>query len=230
MCFSVEANLVAGAVVAPLGVLALREVRDDPAALPLASLPVLFAAHQVTEALVWAGADGTLPQQLADRAAVAYVWFALPVLPLLVPIAVSLVARPDRARWCWPFALLGAVVAVVMGSAVADGIRTSAHDHAIVYHVGLDRPTLWTVLYVVATMGGPLLSGHRWLVAFGLANLVGLTAVALAYVEAFASLWCLHAALSSVLVLVHLVDRRASRSAAERPGLTPPASRRSVRG
>lgn len=58
-------------------------------------------------------------------------------------------------------------------------------------------------------MTGPaLMSGYRSIVAFGVLNLVGLTTVALLYAQAFASLWCVYAALSSVLILLHLRRRR----------------------
>ena len=44
--------------------------------------------------------------------------------------------------------------------------------------------------------------------AFGVLNLVGLVVVAVLYYQAFASLWCIYAAVMSVLVLVHMVRRR----------------------
>ena len=57
-------------------------------------------------------------------------------------------------------------------------------------------------------IGPAVLSAYRSLVAFGWANLVGLIGVAYVYVEAFASLWCLYAALTSVLMTVHMIRRR----------------------
>lgn len=68
---------------------------------------------------------------------------------------------------------------------------------------------VWVVLYVIAVIGPALLSGYRSIIAFGILNLVGLTTVVLLYAQAFASLWCVYAALASVLVLVHLYRRRA---------------------
>jgi hypothetical protein len=52
------------------------------------------------------------------------------------------------------------------------------------------------------------MSGYPSIVAFGALNLVGLIAVAVLYVQAFASLWCVYAAAVSALVLVHMVRRR----------------------
>lgn len=220
MCFSLEADLVAGALVLPVGALALREVRA-PRELLLAALPLVLAAHQLTEAVVWAGVEGRVPDQAAHVAAVAYVVVALPLLPTLVPAAVLLVARTGRRRWVAPFLALGAVVTVHLARLVVEnGVRVEAHPHALVYRIGLHDPELWTGLYVLATMGACLVAGHRLVVAFGVVNLVGLTVVALAYRDAFASLWCLYAALSSLLVLAHLVHSHPGPGAAAgaRPG------------
>ncbi|MDN4171496.1 hypothetical protein QWY28_00920 [Nocardioides sp. SOB77] len=207
MCFSLEADLVAGAALLPVGALALREVRAARE-LPFAALPLVLATHQLVEAVVWAGVEGHVAAGPAHAAAVAYVVVALPLLPTLLPVAVLLLARPGRRRWVAPFLALGVVVTAHLARVVAEnGVRVEAHPHALVYRIGLHDAELWTGLYVLATMGACLVAGHRVVVAFGLVNLVGLTVVAVAYREAFASLWCLYAALSSLLVLVHLALR-----------------------
>lgn len=207
MCFSVEADLVAGAALLPIGVLSLGKVREARE-VPFAALPLLFAAHQLVESLVWAGTDGSVDAGVAHTAAVAYVLFALPVLPTFVPAAVLLLESGRRRLAVVPFLALGLAVSAYMAWHIAaNGVRVTAHPHAIVYHVGLGEPELWTGLYVVAGMGACLVSRHRAVVAFGVVNLVGLSLVAWAYRDAFASLWCVYAAVSSLLVLVHLAHR-----------------------
>jgi hypothetical protein len=73
---------------------------------------------------------------------------------------------------------------------------------------GVEHAVVWAVLYVVAVIGPALMSGYPSIVAFGVLNLVGLVVVAVLYVQAFVSLWCIYAAVMSVLVLVHMVLRR----------------------
>jgi hypothetical protein len=207
MCFSTQADLVAGAALVPLGVLTLRQVRSVKD-LPLAALPLLFGAHQLVEALVWAGIDGDVSAGLARAAAWTYVVFALAVVPLLLPVAVCLVEDRHRRRVV-PFVALGAVVAVLMTSTMlTHGLRVVPYDHAIGYHVGLGRAD-WvsTFLYVVAVVGACLAASSWTLRAFGVVNLVALVLVALAFADSLASTWCVFAAISSVLVLVHLTHR-----------------------
>ena len=207
MCFSVEADLVAGAALVPLGVLSLRQVRS-PSDVPLAALPLLFGAHQLVEALVWAGIDGDVSAGLAHAAAWCYVVLALPVLPLLVPVAIYL-AEDQHRRRVLPFVALGAATAVMMtATLVANGVEVVPYDHAIGYYVGLG-PDDWvsTSLYVVAVVGACLAASSWVLRAFGVVNLVGLSLVALTFFDSLASTWCLFAAASSVLILVHMTHR-----------------------
>ena len=208
VCFSVQADLVAGAALLPVGVMSLREVRQRRE-LPFALLPMLFALHQLVESLVWAGVDGDVSASVQHAAAVAYVVYALPVLPTLVPLAV-LILEPRRLRLrVAPFVVLGLAVSGVFAEAVlAHPVGVVVHSHALEYTTGSYNAPVWTTLYVVAVIGPSVLSGYRSIVAFGVLNLVGLSVFAAVYVEAFASLWCIYAALISVLVLVHMVRRR----------------------
>lgn len=208
MCFSTTADVVAGAALVPVAVLSLREV-TSARELPFAALPAIFAAHQLIEALVWAGTDGDVSSRVAHAAAVGYVLIALPLLPLLFPLAVWLLEPPEGRRRMAPFVVLGAVVSARLGYAVAThGVSVTPREHALSYDIGIEQSVLWTVLYVVAVVCSAGLSRFPMVVAFGVLNLVGLTVVAVAYTEAFASLWCVYAALTSVLVLVHMRQRR----------------------
>ena len=208
MCFSMEADLVAGVALLPVAALSLREVRHARE-LPFASLPLLFAAHQLIEALVWAGTEGDVSSSVQQAAAMVYVLFAFPVLPTLVPLAV-LMLEPRGARLrVAPFLALGLVVSAYLTYVVLSGpIVVDARPHALIYRIGLENGMVWAVLYIVAVVGPSLLSGYPSIVAFGVLNLVGLTLVALALQEAFASIWCVFAALTSVLILLHMYRRR----------------------
>lgn len=209
MCFSLEADLVVGLGLLPVAALSLREVRTARE-VPFAALPALFAAHQLTEAVVWAGLDGRVPAGLADAAALAYALVAFPLLPLLLPLAVLLLEPRTRRLRVAPFVALGAVVAAAMLVATLSGpLEVVERDRGLQYLIGLDHAVPWTLAYGVAVVGPSLLSGYRSIVAFGAVNLVGMAVLAVAAREAFASLWCILAAVSSVLVWWHLRTRRA---------------------
>lgn len=208
MCFSENADIVAGALLTPIGIASLREVRCWRE-VPFAWLPMLFALHQFTEAFVWASADGDVSHHTGRIAAIAYVIFALPVLPTLLPISVLLLEpRSVRLRVA-PFVVLGLVVSADLSIAmISHPVTVTVHAHSLGYGVGLSYGVFWAVLYVIAVIGPSILSGYRSIVAFGVFNLVGLIVVAILYVEAFASFWCILAGSASVLVLLHMLRRR----------------------
>lgn len=208
MCFSTTADVVAGVSLVPIAAVSLRQVRAARE-LPFAALPALFALHQLIESLVWAGAGGYVSSSVAHAAALAYVFIALPLLPILFPIAVWLLEPTGSRRRMTPFLVLGAVVSGRLGYAVGThGVSVTPHEHALSYTIGIAHSVAWTVLYVVAIVGTAALSRFPVVVAFGAVNLVGLTVVALAYAEAFASLWCVYAAMTSVLVMLQMILRR----------------------
>jgi uncharacterized protein DUF6629 len=209
VCFSVQADVVAVAVVLPMAVVSLREVRQVRE-LPFGALPLLFALHQLTEAVVWARFDGYAVSEPLWQAAVwVYVAFAMVVLPTLFPLSVLwLEPQGDRLRVA-PFVALGIALSVVFAVEVlSDPVTVVAHQHALEYATGLSHGGILSVGYVVAVIGPAVLSGYRSVVMFGLVNLAGLLIVAIVYLDAFASLWCVYAALTSAFVMVHMLRRR----------------------
>jgi hypothetical protein len=58
------------------------------------------------------------------------------------------------------------------------------------------------------TCGALLFSGFRYLIALGIANIIGLLAVMIVMRYAFTSIWCAYAAIISVLIYFHFQRRR----------------------
>ncbi|MFH8974688.1 DUF6629 family protein [Streptomyces sp. NPDC017890] len=204
MCWSAEADLVAGVGVAAVGaacVVRARGGRD----LPLAALPLLLGVHQTVEAAVWASDGGTGPATLA------WTVMALPLLALWVPAGV-LCAAPGsaRRRLTVPLAA-GAATATVLSYVLATRpVRAEIRGHTIGYVVDLPRAELLVAGYLVATVGSLLLSGDRGLRVLGyLAGAGALICWALWRLE-FVSTWCAFAAVCSV-VLFGWVNRRRAR-------------------
>lgn len=219
MCFSKTADLVAGTALVPVAALTLRQVRY-PRELWFALLPAIFAVHQFLEVAVWAGLDGDASPGTANLAMRAYLFIAWPLLPVYMPLAVMMLEPPGRARrWAIPFVALGAVVSVYLAFVVlANPVQVIRHPYGLEYLTVVQHPLVWAVLYIVAVIGPPLMSGYRSIVAFGVLNLVGLIVVAVFYFNAFASLWCVFAGVSSVLMLVHMIRRRHTPDADRLPG------------
>ncbi len=213
------ADLVVGTALVPVAVLSLREVRHRRELL-FALLPTVFAVHQFLEVAVWAGLDGDVSAGIANMAMRAYLFIAWPLLPTYMPLAVMLLEPAGRARRRGlPFLALGLIVSGYLGYVVlANPVEVIRHPNGLEYQTDVVHPLLWAVLYIVAVIGPPLMSGYRSIVAFGALNLVGLVVVAIFYFQEFASLWCVFAAVCSVLILVHMIRRRRTPDGDRMPG------------
>lgn len=205
MCFSPEADLAGAVVVGVIGVDALRHA-SRPRDVPLASVPLVFAAHSLTETFVWWGLQGDVSRSVGRHATWLYLLVALVVVPILAPVAVTIAEpRGPRRRLMTLLSILGIGVGLVMLVAVATGpLHAQIQGHHISYSLPLPFGTQLTVLYVVATCGVLLVSSSRRVAIFGLLNLIAVALLTWLMVSAFISLWCSWAALTSIAIAFHL--------------------------
>lgn len=205
MCFSPEADIVAGIVVSGVGIDALRHVRETKE-YPLAALPLLLGAHLLVETYVWWGEAGRVPEYVGQAAVWLYLAIALGVLPVLVPMAI-LAIEPEglRRRWLVPLVVIGAgVAAFYMAGVVTGPVGAAVEGCCLAYDTGPGYSPLLGALYVVVTCFPLLISSHRRIVAFGVINLPAVVLIGWLLASHLASLWCAWAAVTSVLIALHL--------------------------
>ena len=204
MCFSAEADVVAGLVVGVIGADALRHVRR-PAERALAAIPVVLAVHLLIEAFVWWGLNGQLTGRVVPPASWVYLAIAFGVLPVLVPVAVgALEPASDRGRIKF-FAVVGIGVSTVLMYAVVRGpVQASIRGRHIDYRIDLGHGGTLVALYLLATCGSLLTSAHAHVRWFGVANLAAALSLAWLDKTSFISLWCFWAAATSIAIAVHL--------------------------
>lgn len=224
MCFSAEADLLAATLIAPAGVLALREARGRPHTLPLAVLPAGFALHQFTEMFVWLGTTGDVSPAIAEAATYAYLVFAQVLLPVLVPLALLLL-EPHRLRR----AVIGVALALGIYTAIdlaaillTAEVTAYPRDNALLYRSDTQIGHLSTATYIAATCVPLLVSSRRWVRRYGVIGVAGLGLSAYFYFDHVTSIWCLWAALTSVTILVDLRgDREPERTRSTADALPP---------
>ena len=205
MCFSPEADIVAGVVVSGVGIDALRHVRHTRE-YPLAALPLLLGAHLLVETYVWWGEMGRASELAAQAATWVYLAFALGVLPVLVPVAILAIEPEERRRrWLMPLAVIGAgVAALYMASLVTGPIGAAVEGCCLAYDTGPSYHPALGGLYAVVTCFPMLVSSHRRIVVFGVINLPVAALIGWLLAANLASLWCAWAAVTSVLIASHV--------------------------
>jgi hypothetical protein len=211
MCFSPEADLSTGVIVGVIGIDALRHA-SRPQQMVLASLPVLLAAHELDEAVVWWGLRGQLPWPVTHAAIYIFLTVAF-ALPFLVPLAIMGIEPVLRRRRLMAGLLVvGALTtAALLLAVVGAPVGATIESHHIAYTAQMSYGNLLVVLYVVATCGAMLLASSRLLMFFGLCNLAAVITLGWLTFTGFTSLWCAWAAVTSIAIAVYM--RRANRPA-----------------
>jgi hypothetical protein len=212
MCFSATANFVGGGTLAAIGVVTLTHVKHRRELL-FASLPALFAVHQITEGFVWLGLDGTLSPRVTHVMGEAFMLYAQGVLPLLLPLSVYLYEPNGKGRKTMlPFvALGGALTLYILWALASFPLQVFVRGNSIVYINPATNNSTIAVLYVIATCGSLFFSEVRMMVLFGAANLAILLAVMEFKRYAFTSLWCAYAAVASLIILAYFWKSSAKR-------------------
>jgi len=204
VCLSPEVDVVAGLVIGVVGLDAIRHVRR-PAERPLATLPLVFACHQLIEAFVWWGLQGKIPSALGHGAEWLYLAIAFGVLPILVPVAVGALEPVAHRLRTGVFVAVGLAVAVsLMYDVVRGPVVATINGHSIAYRADLWHGGTLAVLYVLATCGALLASDHGQVRRWGELNLAAVLVLAWVNRTGFVSLWCLWAAITSIAIAMHL--------------------------
>lgn len=203
MCFSATASFTAGAALTAVGIVTVRRSRGA-VELPLALVPLLFGIQQITEGALWVSLDNDLPA-LGAWATYIYSMFSHVLWPFFVPFAIVFVEISRRRRRVLVlFLLLGLGVALYLLFFI---VRFPVTARVLGHSISYDSPHFYIaaviVSYVLATCVSGLFSSHHCIRIF--AVLAFLLAIAAYQVSArtFVSVWCLFAAILSLLVLVH---------------------------
>ena len=201
MCFSPTASFVATGVLGSIGVATWRHVRE-PRTLLFASVPMLFAFHQFCEGMVWLGLEGRIGPLALNHFAFLFTLYAQGLLPTLMPAAVALMEpRGWRRNAIVGLTVVGAVASAWDAYGLIFVPSRVFVDHFSVAYRNPLTGNLWiSLLYILATCGALLLSGHRVIRTYGVVNVIALTIVQIVRSYAFASVWCFYAAIMSVMI------------------------------
>lgn len=209
MCFSATASLVTASMVGAIGVVSVRSARSK-AELPLACIPLLFAAQQAAEGGLWLaleqGEAGPWPWLFTQ----VFLAFALVIWPVYAPAAAWLV-EPDRRRRQIMQAsfLVGVAVAsfflVQLMTLRNEGYISGSH---ILYRTDVEAPVLAGLVYMGAAVLALVVSSHRAVAVLGAIICVGALVTYAFMQEVFVSVWCFFAAASSFVILAHFQQGR----------------------
>ncbi|MHB8508341.1 MAG: DUF6629 family protein [Candidatus Dormibacteria bacterium] len=202
MCFSATASFTAGTALTAVGGLTLSRSRGK-AELPIAVVPLLFGAQQLTEGVLWLSLGHNA--LLASVATYIFSVFSHVLWPIFVPFAILLVETVRwRRRAIGVFEVLGLGVGIFLLYFI---VRFPVTARILGHSISYDSPHFFIigvlVTYLLATCVSGLFSSHRCINTFGvLAFLLAVLAYVVS-VSTFISVWCFFAAVLSLLVYAH---------------------------
>ena len=233
MCFSMEASFTAATALIPAGVFCVaRARRIDPRLLPLALVPIAFAAQQAAEGCVWCGLAQDNPV-LVKQASVVFLFFALAFWPFWVPFSLLIAER--RRQSSIALGVMTALSLIWFVFYVAVVLAPGSVLHAHVVHHSIDyglaglkgfwnTPPLVRQVTYLAFICGPLLlaelGGSTFQRLFWSSLIAALCVICyLVYSHAFASVWCFFAAISALLLVFVFAKLPQSQPSAMRSGM-----------
>ena len=208
MCFSATGSFTISAFLTGVGAASLAKNHTRSAGM-LAAIPLLFAAQQGGEGVVWL-TIGPEPGPVHVACVYVFLTFALVVWPTWFPLSVlRLEPDPRRRERIRPIAVVGAATSA-FGAAllVAWPAHARIAAHSIHYAYGpaggawLDGAYL--LLYVIPTVVPFLVATPRLVPTTGAVLGVALITTLVVKIQALTSVWCFFAAGISVLIVLAL--------------------------
>jgi len=212
MCYSLGASVTAGLGLGLAGFgMVSKALRHDRRMLIFAAFPLVFSLHQFTEGAVWYTLNDA---EAGQPFRYLYTLIAFTVWPVLTPYAAAYAAVDFERRRLWRlFGRVGIILAayLIFKLAGADGIDLTVVRHSLAYDPLFERPPLVVdFLYLLLTVVPLVCSDRRGVVLFGL-TVFGTFVFALVQNRpAWYSLWCLIAAVFSLILAFAIESERSS--------------------
>lgn len=213
MCFSAPVSFAASGIVGAIGIATLKEVKNKRD-IPFASVPFIFALHQLMEGLIWTAYDGGTPILLTNY---LYLFIAIAFWPLYFPIGVYFLEEKKnktRLKILRVLIVIGALVSLVSTwSMFLAPISVTVVCNSLFYGMGLPifpwyAVRLLQMFYVISGVGCMFVSSHRFMKFFGIGMMVSFLITYIFHYQVYFSVWCFFSALLSISIYYFFKTRQ----------------------
>jgi len=204
MCFSAPASFAGGAVISAVGISAVRK-SSKPESRLFSIIPLLFAAQQFAEGVIWVALRSSgFPPVLQTAAAVIFLTTALIVWPTMVPLSVYLMEKlPARKKMLAVLTVGGVTVSLIYAYCM---LRYSVSPQINGFHIKYvdNFPhmliSIALPLYLFSTIIPLFVSSVPRMWLFGVLIAASCLVTAVFFAQYLTSVWCFFAALISVTI------------------------------
>jgi nitrate reductase NapE component len=209
MCFSASASFGAGALLTGIYVASKRKT-TSPSQTYFASIPLIFAAQQITEGFVWLSLTGSAYASMQQVTTYIFLFIAQVVWPIWVPYSIlKLQQKEQRRRSEYILVAMGAVVSIYNSYCLLNfTVQAEVMEHHISYKQDYPAELLPYIgfLYIAATIFPPFLSRASGMWMLGTSVLISYLITTLFYVHATVSVWCFFASIISAAIYA-IIDK-----------------------
>lgn len=204
MCFSATASFLTAGMTGVVGILTLRRARSFRE-MPLAAIPLMFAAQQTAEGGLWLVLEQSDPGNWDWPLSQVFLALALVIWPVYAPAAAMALEPPGVRRRIMQLSVLCGVAVSSFFLVQLVMVRHTGYisGHHILYRTDVEHPVLAGVIYLTATALALLVSSQRAVAALGAIVFAGSIIAYVFYADVFVSVWCFFAAASSFVILTH---------------------------
>ena len=213
MCYSPEISAFTGASLLLGGIYCTTAaVKKNYRYIPLSIIPGAFGIQQLCEGLVWFGIHENKPS-IALTGAFGFLFFALLFWLLWIPLSIALIEKRTALKRAFAvMAMLGLIFGLMLFLPLLDPVNgqltMTIARHSIQYNFNY-LPLIsnfpvqtWQIFYATIVLVPMIASTSKELKAFGVCTTVaGIISYMVSY-YAFISIWCISAAVMSVMLCV----------------------------
>ena len=216
MCFSAAGSFTLSGVLAAVGVASVARNSSAPHRM-LAAVPLVFAAQQFAEGVVWLTFARPGAEAIRQPAVTTFIAMAMVVWPVWAPLALRRVERdPKSRRVLSALVWIGSIASVVSASLLLRRHPVAEiAGHSIRYEYPHSTNVVLSLVmlagYVAPTIGPFFVSTWPWARMIGSTLIASLALAIIVEREALASVWCFFAAILSVQILFAVERERRSR-------------------
>ncbi len=203
MCFSASVSFISSLVLLLVGIQALR-LSKSKCFKPLATIPLLFAAQQAAEGIVWISPLDSLAYQLGTY---AFLIFAFVIWPIWIPATLYQIEQePIRKKVIYFFGILGTLWALILLTLIVIYPPEAIISCHIAYQFTSlpffisDRVALF--LYYIPTITPFFITSKKVFPIFGIILSLFLLITLYFWQNYLTSIWCFFAAALSIFILM----------------------------
>ena len=211
MCFSAGASFAASAIIGTIGIMALKKAKTINE-IPFASIPLLFAAQQAAEGMIWVGLSAGNNESWKHFPVYIFLIFAQLVWPVWIPFSVLRLEK-DRTRRTIIKSILGMGVCsslYLLYCMLVYDVKAEIHSQHILYTLSFSSAFTWinSVFYFVPTVVTLFISSVKRIQLLGLAVLISFVFSKIYFTEHLISVWCFFAGILSIIVFWIILTRK----------------------